>query len=143
MPDLSRQCERTWVRYDTLDCPVQVPEISRATTLPDLHSVLCWIFPMGMCHDTKSRILHAQLGQAEKHRTLTNCTGMCAQHTAHADERCQITCALEWNRQRMMKKKQTQITFSRTVSLQKHLEITKTASEGCTERVARSRMVLR
>ena len=43
-------------------------------------------FSLGVCRDTKSRILHAQLGQAEKHRTLTNCAGMCAQHTA----RCQM-----------------------------------------------------
>ena len=37
-----------------------------------------------MCRDTKNRVLHAKLGQTEKPRTLTNCAGMYAQHTARA-----------------------------------------------------------
>ena len=96
MLDLSRRRERTGVYC-------QGPMVTRATSLPDLHSVLSWILFHGHVPGYQNQHLHVSLGQtpraefctqklvqAEKHRTMTNCAGMCAQHTARADKWCQI-----------------------------------------------------
>ena len=84
------QCWTCRAGVNALECPVRVPGYHGQRHSQTCIACSLGFSPTGMCRDTKSRVLHAKLGQAEKHRTMTNCAGMCAQHTARADTWCQI-----------------------------------------------------